>query len=113
MKKQRGTEDDCETRHELLTPVELQLLTGLLGLPEGLAERRGGMVEHEDGVLQGSVLALHPLDLLVQVAALLLELLLLLSRLTGTIGGRHEHGSSERCRRRGCGALPLLTLVMK
>lgn len=79
--KKRGTEDDCETEGDILTPVKLLPLTGLLGLPEGLAEGRGGVVEHQDGVLQGFVFALHPFDLRVQVAALLLELLLLLSRL--------------------------------
>lgn len=39
------------------------------------------MVEHEDGVLQGSVLALNLFDLFIQIAALLLELLLLLRSL--------------------------------
>lgn len=50
------------------------------------------MVEHEDGVLQGSVLALNLFDLFIQIAALLLELLLLLRSLFD----KNTHGRESR-----------------
>lgn len=50
------------------------------------------MVEHEDGVLQRSVLALNLFDLFIQIAALLLELLLLLR----TLFDKNTHGRESR-----------------